>query len=457
MHVSVERVVTEKTVDFNILIVDDEPNIRRTLSLFLEQQGYKVISVSNPQDALRESCRLVFDLAFVDLRLGTQSGLELIPKLLSESPWLKIVVITAFASIPTAVEAMRSGAIDYLPKPFTPEQIDLVLKKVMEIRHLEMKVQSLQREINENNPEMEVASANPAMQRVFSLAKQVADTDATVLIYGENGTGKGLLARAIHRWSPRKDHPFSVISCPSLSPELLETELFGHIKGAFTSAVRDNPGRIALSEGGTLFLDEIGAIPASLQPKLLRFIQDREYERVGEGITRKADVRIISATNQDLKTLVQERHFREDLFYRLNVIQITLPPLRERQEDIMLLAEQFLEFFTRKYSRPVAGFSEPVKQALRNYPWAGNIRELRNLVERAVILCQVNHIGIEHLPFVPSEGSTGLRIGDRVSLEMVEEEHIRRILASTQSLQEAADILGIDQATLWRRRKQYHI
>jgi NtrC-family two-component system response regulator AlgB len=443
--------------EVNILIVDDEPNIRKTLSLFLEQQGHKVISVSNSHDALRESCRAVFDLAFVDLRLGTQSGLELIPMLLSESPWMKIVVITAFASISTAVEAMRLGAIDYLPKPFAPEQIDLVLKKVMEIRNLEMKVQSLQREVNENNPEMEVASANPAMQRVFSLAKQVADTDATVLIYGENGTGKGLLARAIHRWSPRKDSPFSVISCPSLSPELLETELFGHIKGAFTSAVRDNPGRIALSEGGTIFLDEIGAIPASLQPKLLRFIQDREYERVGEGITRKADVRIISATNQDLKTLVLENRFREDLFYRLNVIQITLPPLRERQEDIIPLAEQFLKFFTRKYSRSVAGFSEPVKQALRNYPWAGNVRELRNIVERAVILCQVDRIGIEHLPFIPTEGSAQPRIGDRVSLEMVEEEHIRRILASTQSLQEAADILGIDQATLWRRRKQYNI
>jgi NtrC-family two-component system response regulator AlgB len=449
--------VAERMTILNILIIDDEPNIRKTLSLFFEQEGHKVVSVSNSHDALCESGRTVFDLAFVDLRLGTQSGLNLIPLLLSESPWMKIVVITAYASISTAVDAMQSGAIDYLPKPFTPEQIDLVLKKVMEIRKLEMKVQSLQNEVNDNNPEMNITSENPAMQRVLSIGKQVADTDATVLIYGENGTGKGLLARAIHEWSPRKNKPFSVVSCPSLSPELLETELFGHIKGAFTSAVRDNPGRIALSEGGTIFLDEIGAMPASLQPKLLRFIQDREYERVGEGITRKADVRIISATNQDLKTLVQEKRFREDLFYRLNVIQITMPPLRERPEDILPLAEQFLQFFTRKYARPVTGFSEKVKEVMLNYPWAGNIRELRNMVERAVILCQVNSIGIEHLPFAPAEGTASPRIGDRISLEAIEEEHIRRVLASTKSLQEAADILGIDQATLWRRRKQYNI
>jgi two-component system, NtrC family, response regulator AlgB len=440
-----------------ILIVDDEPGIRKTLGMFLECKNHQVVAVSNPQDALSESSRTIFDLALVDLRLGTQSGLELIPNLLLGSPWMKIVVITAFASIPTAVDAVRAGAIDYLPKPFTVEQVELVLNKVAEIRSLEMKVESLQAAVNENNPAMEPASANPAMQRTLSLAKQVADTEATILINGENGTGKGLLARAIHGWSPRSNKAFSVISCPSLSPELLESELFGHVKGAFTGAIRDNPGRIAFSEGGTLFLDEIGTLPASLQPKLLRFIQDREFEPVGDTVTRKADVRIITATNQDLKALIEQKIFREDLFYRLNVIQITVPPLRERKEDILPLAEQFLLFFKRKYNRPVLGFSEKVKQIMVDHPWPGNIRELRNLVERAMILCQVDYIGTEHLPFSPMPPAALPRIGDRVSLDAVEEEHIRRILATTKSLQEAAEILGIDQATLWRRRKEYGI
>ena len=263
----------------NILVVDDEVNIRKTLTICLETRGHKVIAVSNFQDAAAEAARRSFDLAFVDLRLGAADGMDLIPLLLASTPWLKVVVITAYSSIDTAVEAMRRGATDYIPKPFTPAQVNLVVGKVAAVRLLEQKVVALQDELGRSIPEADFSRTNPAMQRAVNMAREVAGSDATVLLRGESGTGKTALARAIHHWSNRSEKPLGVISCPTLPGELLESELFGHSKGSFTGAVRDYPGRMALCEGGTLFLDEIGDLPLPLQPKLLRFVQEREYER----------------------------------------------------------------------------------------------------------------------------------------------------------------------------------
>jgi len=441
----------------NILIVDDEMNIRKTLSVCLETEGHRVVAVSNFEDALSENARRSFDVAFVDLRLGTASGLDLIPALLAGSPWLKIIVITAYASIDTAVEAIKRGATDYIPKPFTPAQVKLVVHRLAELRSLEQRVASLQADLQRINPEVDLTTESLAMQRAVELARQVAPTEAIVLLTGENGTGKSVLARAIHGWSKRANKPFAEISCPSLSGELLESELFGHVKGAFTGAVRDHSGRIAMCEGGTLFLDEIGDLPLSVQPKLLRFIQEREYERLGDHITRKADVRLIAATNMDLEEAVKDHRFREDLYYRLNVIQIEIPPLRERPNDIIRLAKGLLAFFGKNHRCDPRQFTDETLQLLGRYSWPGNVRELRNVIERASILCHAESVGAEYLPEKIQASEGHRKKTDLLSLDTIEEMHIRQVLASTKSLQEAADILGIDQATLWRRRKRYNI
>jgi NtrC-family two-component system response regulator AlgB len=441
----------------NIIVVDDEINIRKVLFIGLEAKGHNVVAVSNFQDAVNETLRRSFDIAFLDLRLGTADGLDLIPVLLASTPWLKIIVITAYSSVSSAVEAMRRGAIDYIPKPFTPAQIYHAVEKLGTVRSLEQRLTELQEEIGRSLPDVEFSSKSPSMQRTINLAQEVAISNSSILLIGESGTGKSALARAIHTWSNRSGKPMATVSCPAISQELLESEMFGHVKGAFTGAIRDYPGRIAACEGGTLLLDEIGDLPLPLQPKLLRFLQEREYERVGDHVLRQADVRILAATNVDLKKAVQEGRFREDLFYRLNVIQIDIPPLRQRSEDIAGLAERLLLFFGRKNHRTFLGFTNEALAALERYDWPGNVRELSNTVERAAILSKTPRVGIENLSLTILNQKTDMRLGDPVTLARIEEEHIRRVLAVSPSLQDAADVLGIDQATLWRRRKQYNI
>jgi NtrC-family two-component system response regulator AlgB len=441
----------------NVLLVDDELNIRKALSACLEADGHRVISVGSETDAELAIERRSFDLAFVDLFLGKSSGLDLIPKLLGAAPWMKVVVITAFASLDTAIESMKRGATDYLSKPFTPAQVNMVTGKVAQLRVLEQRLATLQDELGQASPEVDLSTQSPAMQRALTLARQAAPSDATVLIRGESGTGKSIVARAIHGWSARAAKPFAVVACPALSAELLESELFGHVRGSFTGAVRDNPGRIVKSEGGTLFLDEIGELPLRVQPKLLRFLQDRRFERVGDQHTRQADVRIIAATNADLALAVARGSFREDLWYRLNVISIELPPLRERCEDIPDLAERLLLHFARQNRKPQLRLSAEAIGALQAYNWPGNVRELRNVLERATILCSGQTIDVGHLLLGAATPTSAPRLGDPIPIEKMEELHIRGVLSTTRSIERAAEILGMDTVTLWRRRKKYGI
>jgi NtrC-family two-component system response regulator AlgB len=442
-----------------VLIVDDEPNIRRTLRVTLEPMGHAVEEASSGPDALRLAGTSPFDVALVDLRLGEQSGFDLFEPLLAQLPRLAIVVITAFASIDSAVDALRRGAFDYLPKPFTPGQVRAVLERVARVRGLRDRVADLEERVRLEVPEADLRGRDPEVRRVLEMARRVAAFDAAVLLRGENGTGKGVLARALHAWSKRADGPFVTVNCPSLNPELLESDLFGHARGAFTGAVRDAAGKVAAAEGGTLFLDEVGDLPPPLQPKLLRFLQERKYERVGETNTRSADVRLVAATNRDLDALVTSGGFREDLLYRLNVVEMTLPPLRKRS-DVAELADHLLTFFARQVARPLTGFTPEARQALSRHHWPGNLRELRNAIERAAILADGPEIGLADLPerMIPraiTEPGQAIALGSFVSLEALEAEHIRRILASTTSREEAARVLGIDPSTLYRKRKQY--
>ncbi len=441
-----------------LLIVDDEENIRRTTAVVLEALGHQTAGAQNGADALKQLERDHFDLVFLDLKLSAESGLDLLPELLKADAQLEVVVFTAYASIETAVEAMRRGAVDYIPKPFTPEQIRRVLGRIVKARKLEERVAELESRLSSNAPNTDLATAESAMQKAIEIALKAAATPATILLLGESGTGKTVLARAIHANSPQKENPFVTLNCPSLSRELLESDLFGHLKGAFTGAVNDTFGKVAAADGGTLFLDEIGELPLEIQPKLLRLLQEKEYERIGEAKTRRANVRLISATNRNLEEAIKEGRFREDLFYRLNVISIGIPPLRERLADLQNIAEGYLRFFARQCGKRLKGFSREAAQALRQYPWPGNLRELRNVVERAVILAGTDEIDLPDLPEKlsqsPAPDSNGVQVGAPVSLEALDNEHISRVIQQAATMEEAAKTLGIDPATLYRRRKK---
>ena len=442
----------------NLLVIDDEVSLRRTLRTALESMGHRVAEAGTSAAALDALRRDRFDLAFLDLRLGRERGLDLLPRLLELAGPLPVVVITAFASFDTAVEAMRKGAFDYLPKPFTPDQLRMVLDRAALVGGLRGRVAALEDQVGALNPDGELDTAEPAVRQAIDVALQAAGTDATILLRGESGTGKGVVARAVHAASKRAARPFVTVSCPNLSAELLESDLFGHVRGAFTGAVQDKAGKVDAAAGGTLFLDEVGDLPPALQPKLLRLIQDREYERVGDATPRRADARLVAATNRDLEAEVKAGRFREDLLYRLNVIEVTLPPLRARRKDILPLARRLVGFFARQTGKPVTGFAAEAEAALGAYPWPGNVRELRNAVERGVILSPGPVIGLNHLPAHLAAPPAGrVEVGGRVTLDDLEREHIRRVLATAPSLDEAAAFLGIDPSTLYRKRKRFDL
>jgi NtrC-family two-component system response regulator AlgB len=440
----------------DILLIDDEVSLRRTMRTTLESMGHAAAEAASGEQALRLLQKQRFDAAFLDLRLGREAGMDLLPSLLRAAPDLAVVVVTAYATISSAVEAMRRGAFDYLPKPFTPDQLRVTLERWRQMRRLRNQVADLQEQVRAATPDGDLDTVEPVMRQALDLAFQAAASEATVLLRGESGTGKDVLARAMHSRSLRAGGPFVTVHCPSLSAELLESELFGHVKGAFTGAVLDTTGKAAAAEGGTLFLDEIGDLPLSVQPKLVRLVQDKAYERVGDTRTRVVDIRILTATNRDLKREVETGKFREDLYYRLNVIEVELPPLRRRRGDVTALAERLLKFFARQSGKPAGAFSPAAQAAIAKYDWPGNIRELRNAVERGVILSAGREIDLPHLPaMVGVVSSAHVEIGGAITLDALEAEHIRRVLAAVPSLDEAAVVLGIDPSTLYRKRKRF--
>ncbi len=436
-----------------ILLVDDESAILRTFRYCLEDEGYQVATANSAAQAEAVIRQQVFDLCFLDLRLGDDNGLDVLAHMRVQAPWMRVVIVTAHSAIDSAVDAMQAGAADYLVKPCSPDQLRLAAAKQLEVRQLSARLEALEGEVRKASEGLH--SRSPAMMNILETAKQVAVTDANILILGESGTGKGELARAIHEWSKRSAKNCITINCPSLTGDLMESELFGHTKGSFTGANESTLGRVSQADGGTLFLDEVGDFPLAIQPKLLRFIQDKEYERIGDPVTRHANVRILAATNLDLEDMVAKGRFREDLFYRLNVITITLLPLRERTEDILDLAERFLAHFVTEYARPARFFTQAAKDALLAYPWPGNIRELRNVIERASIICPEEGVELSHLGFNKEASSNSSpRIGSEMSLLDLEKAHIAAVLANSDTLDQAARTLGIDASTLYRKRKQ---
>jgi NtrC-family two-component system response regulator AlgB len=374
---------------------------------------------------------------------------------------MTIVVMTAYASVDRAVEAMRHGAWDFVAKPFTPDQVRQAVLRAAERRRLMSRVADLEERLAMAAPDSFVAadplvaSASPAFRAVIETLVRAAASDAPVLLRGESGTGKSSLARMVHDRSRRAARPFAVVNCPTLTADLLAAELFGHVRGAFTGAVRDQAGRVETADGGTLFLDEVAEIPPNLQSKLLRFAQDREYERVGEPVTRRADVRIVAATNRDVDAEVAAGRFREDLLYRLNVVDVVVPPLRDRPEDIVRLAEGFLLVFGLTAGRPRMTLTAAAQAALQRHRWPGNVRELRNAMERVAILWTADEVPAEALPERIRGSSTATpQVGGDFTLDEVEREHLLRVLTRHPRPDDAARVLGIDPSTLWRKRKR---
>jgi len=448
----------------NFLVIDDSNVFREAVRLLIEEEGHGAEGAVSPEVAFELLREEKFDAIFLDLHLGRHSGLAVLPSLLELNPNRPVVVISAQGTIKNAVQAIQQGALDFLEKPFTREQFHAVVARVRRFGELGRKIEKLEEQVKESQAQQVDALIDfeaPAMKTVMDVIKRAAKSPASVMILGESGTGKTVAARALHAQSHLADRPFVTVSCPSLTKELLESQLFGHVRGAFTGALRDHWGKVKAADGGTLFLDEIGDLPLEIQPKLLRLLQEREYERVGETVTRHADVRIVAATNRDLAARVAEGAFREDLFYRLNVITVRMPPLRERPRDVLRLAEHYLKHSAERCGRNVKGFTAEAEEVLRHYPWPGNLRELYNSIERSVILSSSDRLEAADLPLeirrqASAQDYAGLepRAGSMVSLEQLEELHIRRVLENCPSIIEATEVLGIDQATLYRKRRK---
>jgi DNA-binding NtrC family response regulator len=440
----------------SILIVDDDTAIRTHLAAGVRELGHEAEVAADATEALAVMDRSAFDVVVSDVRMAGMDGLTLLRELRRRHPDTGVVLMTAYATVPDAVEAIRSGAYDYLVKPFSLEQVALVLARLLELQTLRHENRALRQAVEVPLP---LESRQPTMQQLLSTARRAAASDATILVTGERGVGKNVMAAAIHRWSPRSSGPFVAIPCATLADHLLESELFGHVRGAFPGAWRDKPGGLEAAEGGTAFLDDVGELPLELQAKVLRFLEERRFERVGGTDTITATTRIIAATSRDLGVEVRAGRFREDLFYRLNVIALRLPPLRDRREDLPALTDDLLTTLALRHHRRGLMVTPGARRAIEKYPWPGNVRELINALERAVVLARGDTITAEDLPDKVLDPAAGFSAPPMAtapgSLEDVERAHVQRVLAESATLEEAATRLGIDSTTLWRKRKRW--
>ncbi len=444
----------------SILVVDDDRTHRTMLRTLLNGWGYTIAEADDGSTAIEKVHQGAFDLILMDIRMIKVSGLQALIEIKNYNPAIPVVIMTAYASVETALEALKNGAYDYLTKPLDFDELRLTMERAMDHTRLREENRRLKESIGARFDRRNIIGRSPAMVRLLETVAQVAPSEATVLVTGESGTGKEMVAGAIHFNSPRRDGPFIKINCAAITETLLESELFGHEKGAFTGAYRRKEGRFAQADGGTLFLDEISEMSLGMQVKLLRVLQEREITRVGGEEAIQVDVRILAATNKDLLLLARKGQFREDLFYRLNVVALTLPPLRERREDIPLLAQQFLQLFTEKNNKAIRGFTPQAMDRLVRYAWPGNVRELMNAVERAVVLSRSEYLGEEELPLVPLEPrdkeSPSDGIPDHLPLDAVEKAAILKVLDSSKgNKSEAARRLGITRKTLLKKLRAY--
>ena len=438
-----------------ILIVDDERVVRESLFHWFEEEGYTVDMAESGEDALRKFDKGKFDLFLLDMKMPGMSGLELLKKIKESDPDAIVILITAFASVPTAITALKDGAYDYVTKPVDPDELAHLVKKAVEQRELKIENEQLKEKIEEINKPDNLIGESQQMKRIFDLIQTVAHTDTTVMIRGESGTGKELVAKAIHINSKRKYFPIVTVNCGALAETLLESELFGHEKGAFTGAHFKRKGKFEMADGGTIFLDEVGSVSPKMQIELLRVIETKQFSRVGGNQIIKSDFRVITATNEPLEDLVKAGKFREDLYYRLNVFSIIVPPLRERRQDVPLLAHFFLNRFSTSMNKPIKNISKEALDFLVKYDWPGNVRELENAIERAVVVGKENSIKVDDLPFHVSSNHFEDDSNGK-SLSVIEKKHILKVLCENNwNISKSAHILEIDRVTLYNKINKY--
>jgi two-component system, NtrC family, response regulator AtoC len=445
-----------------VLIVDDDQSLGETMEAALRRANFQATARTNADEALALLDQQDFDVVVTDLNMDGMNGLALCERIASNRPDVPVVVMTAFGSMETAVAAIRAGAYDFIAKPFELEELRLTCEHAVQHRALREEVKRLRLEVGRSSMSREIIGSSPAMAKVWDLVDRVSETDATVLITGESGTGKELVARALHNRSRRSAGPFVAINCAAMPEALLESELFGHVRGAFTDAKAARRGMFLQASGGSMFLDEIGELPLGMQPKLLRALQDKQVRPVGGDHEETYDARIIAATNRDLEHDVEERRFREDLFYRINVVHIPVPPLRARGNDVLLLAQHFVSHFSEQLGKHIVGISSQVGEKLLAYRWPGNVRELQNCIERAVALTRYEELTVQDLPekvrdyrdaplFIPGEDPVEL-----LPMDEVERRHILRVLKAVGGNKTtAAEVLGFDRRTLYRKLERY--